>query len=135
MPRPYPPEFRARAVALVRAGRQAKQTAFELGIHPVTLSNWIRQDDIDQGRRPGRSELVPSHASWQWLRRTCHGNTGGARQQPHTACLTEPVSKFTLFGNDASLSRPEPPRRELSVPSGRLEQESPWPDLHPWAWQ
>ncbi|MEV0742148.1 hypothetical protein AB0I51_40860 [Streptomyces sp. NPDC050549] len=30
MPRPYPPEFRARAVALVRAGKQAKQTAVEL---------------------------------------------------------------------------------------------------------
>lgn len=56
MPRPYPPEFRARAVALVRAG---KQTAVELGIHPVTLSNWIRQDDIDNGRRPG----VPSSES------------------------------------------------------------------------
>ena len=53
MPRPYPPEFRARAVALVRAGKQAKQTALELGIHPVTLSNWIRQDDVDLGRRPG----------------------------------------------------------------------------------
>lgn len=53
MPRPYPPEFRARAVALVRAGKQAKQTAFDLGIHPVTLSNWIRQDDVDNGRRPG----------------------------------------------------------------------------------
>lgn len=53
MPRPYPPEFRARAVALVRAGKQAKQTAIELDIHPVTLSNWIRQDDIDNGRRPG----------------------------------------------------------------------------------
>tara|TARA_B100000378_G_scaffold214328_1_gene177393 strand:- start:1460 stop:1672 length:213 start_codon:yes stop_codon:yes gene_type:complete len=51
MPRPYPPEYRARAVALVRAGKQAKQTAVELGIHPVTLSNWIRQDDIDNGRR------------------------------------------------------------------------------------
>lgn len=25
----------------------------ELGIHPVTLSSWIRQDDIDNGRRPG----------------------------------------------------------------------------------
>ena len=35
MPRPYPPEFRARAVALVRTGKQAKQTAVELGIHPV----------------------------------------------------------------------------------------------------
>ncbi|MFF7559503.1 transposase [Streptomyces pseudovenezuelae] len=47
MPRPYPPEFRARAIALVRAGKQAKQTAGELGIHPVTLSKWLRQDDID----------------------------------------------------------------------------------------
>lgn len=56
MPRPYPPEFRARAVALVRAGKQA---AVELGIHPVTLSNWIRQDDIDNCRRPG----VPSSES------------------------------------------------------------------------
>lgn len=25
----------------------------ELGIHPVTLSKWLRQDDIDNGRRPG----------------------------------------------------------------------------------
>jgi len=53
MPRPYPPEFRARAIALVRAGKQAKQTAVELGIHPVTLSKWLRQDDVDNGRRPG----------------------------------------------------------------------------------
>lgn len=59
MPRPYPPEFRARAIALVRAGKQAMQTAIELGIHPVTLSNWIRQDDIDNGRQPG----VPSSES------------------------------------------------------------------------
>lgn len=52
MPRPYPPEFRARAVALVRAGKQAKQTAFELGIHPVTLSNWIRQTIPTTGAGP-----------------------------------------------------------------------------------
>ena len=32
MPRPYPSEFRARAIALVRSGRQVKQTAYELGI-------------------------------------------------------------------------------------------------------
>jgi transposase len=53
MPHPCPPEFRAPAVALVRAGKQAKQAAVELGIHPVTLSKWLRQDDIDNGRRPG----------------------------------------------------------------------------------
>ena len=55
MPRPYPPEFRARAIALVREGRQVKQTALDLGIHEVTGHNWLRQDDIDHGRRPGRS--------------------------------------------------------------------------------
>ncbi|MFF0991636.1 IS3 family transposase [Kocuria nitroreducens] len=55
MPRPYPPEFRARAIALVREGRQVKQTAADLGIHAVTLHSWLRQDDIDQGLRPGRS--------------------------------------------------------------------------------
>lgn len=55
MPRPYPAEFRARAIALVREGRQIKQTAADLRIHEVTLHSWLRQDDIDNGRRPGRS--------------------------------------------------------------------------------
>lgn len=54
MPRAYPAEFRARAIALVRAGKEQKQTAVDLGIHPVTLSKWLRQDDVDNGRRPGR---------------------------------------------------------------------------------
>ncbi|MCW2289007.1 transposase [Leucobacter luti] len=55
MPRPYPPEFRARAIALVRDGRPVKQTAADLGIHELTLHSWLRQDDIDNGRRKGRS--------------------------------------------------------------------------------
>ncbi|KOV56983.1 transposase [Streptomyces sp. MMG1121] len=54
MPRAYPAEFRARAIALVRAGREQKQTSVDLGIHPVTSSKWLRQDDIDNGQRPGR---------------------------------------------------------------------------------
>ena len=33
----------------MRAGKQAKQTAEELGIHLVTPSEWLRQDDIDKG--------------------------------------------------------------------------------------
>src|SRR5690625_3336899 len=59
MPRPYPAEFRARAIALVRAGNPQKQIADDLGIHPVTLSKWLKQDDIDRGVRPG----VPSSES------------------------------------------------------------------------
>jgi transposase-like protein len=73
MPRPYPPEFRARAIALVRAGKQAKQTAVELGIHPVTLSKWLRQDDIDNGR------LLVSHRAWS--------PNGGAGQPVTRTCI------------------------------------------------
>lgn len=59
MPRPYPADFRARAIALVGAGKPQKQTADDLGIHAVTLSKWIKRDDIDHGLRPG----VPSSES------------------------------------------------------------------------
>ncbi|PRZ11817.1 transposase-like protein [Nesterenkonia sandarakina] len=55
MPRPYPPEFRTRAISLVREGRSVKQTAAALGIHEVTLHSWLRQDDIDHGLRPGHT--------------------------------------------------------------------------------
>lgn len=55
MPRAYPAEFRARAVALVRAGKEQKQTATELGIHPVTLSKWVKQDRVDRGEIAGVS--------------------------------------------------------------------------------
>jgi transposase len=55
VPRPYPPEFRARAVALIRSGKQVKQTAYELGISAGCLHNWVRQDQIDRGERSGIS--------------------------------------------------------------------------------
>jgi len=53
MPRPYPAEFRARAVALVRAGRPVSRVAFELGISEGGLHNWVRQDRIDRGELSG----------------------------------------------------------------------------------
>ena len=36
----------------MRAGKPQNQTADNLGIHPVTLSKWIQEDDIDRGQRP-----------------------------------------------------------------------------------
>lgn len=53
MPRPYPPEFRARAIALVRSGKQVNQTAYELGISPGCLHGWLKQDRIDRGELAG----------------------------------------------------------------------------------
>jgi transposase-like protein len=53
MPRPYPPEFRARAVALVHSGKQVKQIALELGISAGCLHIWLRQDRSDRGEIAG----------------------------------------------------------------------------------
>ena len=55
MPRsrpPYPPEFRAEAVELVRSGSKSfSQLSRDLGVSDQTLRNWVRQADIDIGRR------------------------------------------------------------------------------------
>jgi transposase len=53
MPRAYPSEFRARAVALVRAGQSVTTTAADLGITDTALYNWVKQDRIDRGEIPG----------------------------------------------------------------------------------
>jgi transposase-like protein len=64
MPRPHPAEFRQRAVELARLGdKPVAQIAEDLGISDSCLRNWLRQADIDEGRRDGlttmeRDELV-----------------------------------------------------------------------------
>ena len=48
---PYPPEFRRRIVALVRAGRSPQQLAKEFEPTAQAISNWVKQADLDQGSR------------------------------------------------------------------------------------
>jgi transposase len=50
---PYPPEFREEAVRLLRAGREPGELGRELGVSGQTLRNWLHQDEVDVGRRPG----------------------------------------------------------------------------------
>lgn len=54
MPRskpPYPHEFRARIIELARAGRTVASLAKEFGVTDNTIRNWLRQADLDTGRR------------------------------------------------------------------------------------
>ena len=54
MPRsrpPYPPEFRARMVELVRSGRNSEELAREFEPTAQAIRNWVAQADRDEGRR------------------------------------------------------------------------------------
>lgn len=53
MSRPFPAEFRLRAVALVLAGKPITKTAQELGVSAACLDKWVHQDKIDRGEIPG----------------------------------------------------------------------------------
>lgn len=49
---PYPQQFREQAVRLVRnSGKTIEQIARDLGISDQSLRNWIKQVDLDSGRR------------------------------------------------------------------------------------
>jgi len=65
MPRPHPPEFRRRAVELARMrDKPVAEIASDLGISDSCLRGWMKQADLDEGRRADglstaeRDELV-----------------------------------------------------------------------------
>ncbi|MFF9733747.1 IS3 family transposase [Streptomyces albidoflavus] len=52
MPRPYPKEFREDVVRVARnrePGVTLEQIAADFGVHPITLSKWLRRADTDEG--------------------------------------------------------------------------------------
>ena len=58
MPRPYPCEFRDDVVRVARNrddGVTIEQIAADFGVHPMTLTKWMRQADVDEGTKPGKS--------------------------------------------------------------------------------
>ena len=54
MPRPprvYPPEFRQKILELIRSGRSGNAVAEQFNVSRQTVSNWLKQDALDAGRR------------------------------------------------------------------------------------
>lgn len=56
MSKPYPEEFREDVVRVTRnrpAGVTLVQVAADFGVHPMTLSKWLRKADVEDGVKPG----------------------------------------------------------------------------------
>jgi transposase len=63
-PKVYPPEFRQRILELIRSGRSGNAVARQFNVSRQTITNWLKQDERDSGRRTDgltteeRSELT-----------------------------------------------------------------------------
>lgn len=60
MPKPYPPEFRDDVVRVARRrpeGTTLEEIAHDFGIHPMTLTKWLRQAAVDEGERLGSTTV------------------------------------------------------------------------------
>jgi transposase InsO family protein len=56
VPKPYPQEFRDDVVRVARnreAGVTIEQIAADFGVHPMTLTKWMRRAAVDDGERTG----------------------------------------------------------------------------------
>ena len=58
MPKPFPKEFRDDVIRVAESRDPEvtlAQIAKDFGVHEMTLHKWIRQADIDDGNRPGKT--------------------------------------------------------------------------------
>lgn len=51
--RAYPTEFRLNIIELARHGRRVEELAAEFSLGTQTIRNWLKQADVDAGRRDG----------------------------------------------------------------------------------
>jgi len=60
MPRPFPREFREDVIRVARdrdPETTIEQIAKDFGIHANTLTKWLHRADVEDGVRPGRTEM------------------------------------------------------------------------------
>jgi putative transposase len=62
MPKPYPPEFRRKALDLVESGRSVREVAAALGIAESCLHRWRSHDLIERGMKAPTAGAVESVA-------------------------------------------------------------------------
>lgn len=97
----YPAEFKARLVEMARAGRSAESLARDFEPTAQTIRNWVRQADLDEGRRSDGTTTA-DREELQRLRRE------NRRLQEELEILGKAV---TWFAERKDASRPQKPTR------------------------
>lgn len=139
---PYPPEFRAEAVRLLRStGRTPQQIADDLGVSRQSVATWARQADLDDGRRDDgqttaeREELRRLRREVRELRSRplafslvprCQGLRGS---QQYTATLA-PLPSVTTPSDEPDITRE---RRGPWSPRDLPPRPPPWRNAERWA--
>lgn len=83
----YPEEYKARLVEMVRAGREAESLARDFEPSAQTIRNWVKQADIDEGRRSDGLTTVEREELRELRRET-------RRQQEELEILGKAVTWF-----------------------------------------
>jgi len=136
---PYPPEFRAQMVELVRSGRTPEELSREFEPSAQSIWNWVRQAERDQGVRTDglttdekeelrrlrrgvrvfreEKEILRKAAAWCLSRqRPCRP---AARTQPDKASVLQLSDEwFPMTGDGLALTRIAPTRSDSSFVGG-----------------
>ena len=92
MPRsrpPYPPEFRAEAVELIRSGAKTiRGLSRDLGVSDQTLRNWVKASSAGQLNAPGAKPVTPEQIELSRLR------AENARLKMHVEILKKATAYF-----------------------------------------
>jgi transposase len=102
VPRPYPREFRDDVVRVARNredGVTIEQVATDFGIHPMTLTKWMRQADIDDGAKPGISR--PDSAEL----RICAGETACWSRRTRSCAVLQRICRRPICREKALPAR------------------------------
>lgn len=140
MARPYPRLFRDDVVRVARNrddGVTIEQIAADFGVHPVTLSKWLRQADINEGTKLGTTtgDSADSREARRRIKLLERGaapgrglsgaiQSAGKRLYPRRGALS------TVSAIQESLHHgPRPPREWPTAPRRWRRRPSPGPSM------
>jgi putative transposase len=128
VPKPYPPEFRRRALDLLETGRSVRDVAASLGVAESCLHRWKSRDLLDRGVTTLTPEQVESAALTSARARIAELETEIKILRKAAAAVEQVVPPKARFALVAELAAEGVPVKRaclsLGVSPGRLLRSS-----------